>query len=54
MAAVSSERAGVLETLAVKAEDGPCVECVRSGRPVTSNGSADVAVVIAYATRLRS
>jgi hypothetical protein len=36
MAAASSERAGVLETLAVQADDGPCIECVRSGRPVIS------------------
>jgi transcriptional regulator with GAF, ATPase, and Fis domain len=36
MAAASSERAGVLETLAVQAEDGPCIDCVRSGRPVAS------------------
>jgi transcriptional regulator with GAF, ATPase, and Fis domain len=36
MAAASSERAGLLETLAVAAEDGPCIECVRTGRPVAS------------------
>ena len=36
MAAASSERAGLLETLAVQADDGPCIECVRSGRPVLS------------------
>jgi transcriptional regulator with GAF, ATPase, and Fis domain len=36
MAAASSERAGLLETLAVQADDGPCIECLRSGQPVTS------------------
>lgn len=36
MAAASSERAGILETLAVQADDGPCIECVRTGRPVLS------------------
>lgn len=36
MAAASSERAGLLETLAVQAEDGPCIECLRNGQPVTS------------------
>jgi len=36
MAAASSERAGVLETLAVQADDGPCIDCVRTGQPVIS------------------
>jgi transcriptional regulator with GAF, ATPase, and Fis domain len=36
MAAASSERAGVLETLAVQTEDGPCIDCVRNGQPVIS------------------
>jgi transcriptional regulator with GAF, ATPase, and Fis domain len=36
MAAASSERAGELETVAVQAKDGPCIDCVRSGRPVAS------------------
>ncbi|WP_409496542.1 GAF and ANTAR domain-containing protein [Amycolatopsis sp. cmx-11-12] len=36
MAAASSERAGLLETLAVQAEDGPCIDCLRDGRPMRS------------------
>lgn len=36
MAAASSESASILETLAVQEEDGPCIECVHSGLPVTS------------------
>jgi len=36
MAAASSERAGVLETLAVEMDDGPCIDCLRSGHPVAS------------------
>jgi transcriptional regulator with GAF, ATPase, and Fis domain len=41
MAAASSERAGILETLAVQADDGPCIECLRSGQPVTSTDLAE-------------
>jgi transcriptional regulator with GAF, ATPase, and Fis domain len=36
MAAASSERAGVLETLAVQADDGPCIDCVHTGLCVSS------------------
>ncbi|WP_181773628.1 GAF and ANTAR domain-containing protein [Amycolatopsis pittospori] len=36
MAAASSERAGLLETLAVRTEDGPCIDCLRGGAPVRS------------------
>ncbi|RSM78090.1 transcriptional regulator [Amycolatopsis sp. WAC 01375] len=36
MAAASSERAGLLETLAVQTEDGPCIDCLRDGRPMRS------------------
>ncbi|MGW7535970.1 GAF and ANTAR domain-containing protein [Amycolatopsis sp. NPDC054798] len=35
LAAASSERAGLLETLAVQVEDGPCIECIHSGHIVT-------------------
>lgn len=36
MAAASSERAGLLELFAADTQDGPCIECVRVGRPVVS------------------
>ncbi|MFD6070554.1 GAF and ANTAR domain-containing protein [Amycolatopsis sp. TRM77291] len=36
MAAASSERAGLLETLAARTEDGPCIDCLRDARPVRS------------------
>ncbi|WP_328603448.1 GAF and ANTAR domain-containing protein [Amycolatopsis sp. NBC_00345] len=36
MAAASSERAEVLEMFAVQTDDGPCIDCVRSGTPVAS------------------
>ncbi|MEU8413820.1 GAF and ANTAR domain-containing protein [Amycolatopsis japonica] len=36
MAAASSERAGLLESLAVQTEDGPCIDCLRDGSPVRS------------------
>ena len=36
MAAASSERAGVLETLAVQADDGPCIDCVHTALCVSS------------------
>ncbi|WP_308210346.1 GAF and ANTAR domain-containing protein [Amycolatopsis iheyensis] len=32
--ATSSQRAELLELFAVETEDGPCIDCVRSGRPV--------------------
>ncbi|WIX82804.1 GAF and ANTAR domain-containing protein [Amycolatopsis carbonis] len=35
-AAASSERAQVLEVFAVQTDDGPCIDCVRSGVPVAS------------------
>ncbi|MEV0072038.1 GAF and ANTAR domain-containing protein [Amycolatopsis sp. NPDC050768] len=35
-AAASSERAQVLEVFAVQTEDGPCIDCVRSGIPIAS------------------
>jgi transcriptional regulator with GAF, ATPase, and Fis domain len=36
MAAASSEQARLVELFAVQADDGPCLDCVRSGRPVSS------------------
>jgi transcriptional regulator with GAF, ATPase, and Fis domain len=36
MAAASSEKAELLELFAVDTHHGPCVECVRTGQPVTS------------------
>lgn len=36
MAAASSEQARLVELLAVQANDGPCLDCVRTGRPVSS------------------
>ncbi|HEY7593991.1 MAG TPA: GAF and ANTAR domain-containing protein [Actinophytocola sp.] len=36
MAAASSEQARVVEIFSVHADDGPCMECVRSGRQVLS------------------
>jgi transcriptional regulator with GAF, ATPase, and Fis domain len=36
MAAASSEKAELLELFAVETSNGPCVECVRTGRPVAS------------------
>jgi len=32
--ATSAQRAELLELFAVQTEDGPCIECVRTGRPV--------------------
>ncbi|MET0135321.1 MAG: GAF and ANTAR domain-containing protein [Kibdelosporangium sp.] len=43
MAAASSERAELLEIFAAETHDGPCVECVRTGQPVSSGDlSADI------------
>ena len=36
MAAASSEQARLVELLAVQADDGPCLDCVRTGMPVHS------------------
>jgi transcriptional regulator with GAF, ATPase, and Fis domain len=36
MAAASSERARLVELLGIQADDGPCLECVRTGEPVWS------------------
>jgi GAF domain-containing protein len=37
VAAASSEASRLLEVFAVAVDDGPCVDCVRSGEPVTAN-----------------
>lgn len=36
MAAASSEQARLIEMFAVQADDGPCLDCVRSGQPVST------------------
>ena len=36
MAAASSEQARLIELFAVQAKDGPCLDCVRTGRAVSS------------------
>jgi transcriptional regulator with GAF, ATPase, and Fis domain len=36
MAAASSERAELLEVFAAETDGGPCVECIRTGAPVSS------------------
>jgi GAF domain-containing protein len=44
MAAASSEQARLVELFAVQADDGPCLDCVRTGRPVSSTDlTADTA-----------
>lgn len=40
MAAASSEQARVIELFSVQNDDGPCMECVHSGRPVFSGDLA--------------
>jgi transcriptional regulator with GAF, ATPase, and Fis domain len=40
MAAASSEQARLVELFAIQADDGPCPECVRTGRPVSSGDLA--------------
>lgn len=42
VAAASSERSMLLEVFAVAINGGPCVDCVRTGRPVTSDDLAAV------------
>lgn len=36
MAAASSEQARLVELFSIQSDDGPCPECVRTGRPVSS------------------
>src|SRR5246127_193895 len=36
MAAASSEQAGLLELFQLQNDQGPCLECFRTGRPVTA------------------
>jgi transcriptional regulator with GAF, ATPase, and Fis domain len=40
MAAASSEQAHLVELMAVQANDGPCLDCVRTGQPVSSSNLA--------------
>jgi len=40
MAAASSERAEILEVFAAETDGGPCVECLRTGQPITSTNLA--------------
>src|ERR1700749_534961 len=40
MAAASSEEAGLLELFQLQNDQGPCLECFRTGRPVTATGLA--------------
>ncbi|GAB2972349.1 GAF and ANTAR domain-containing protein [Amycolatopsis acidiphila] len=40
MAAASSEQARLIEVFAVQTGDGPCLDCVRTGRPVSSGDLA--------------
>jgi len=40
MAAASSEQAGLLELFQLQNDQGPCLECFRTGRPVTATGLA--------------
>ncbi|GAA1965227.1 GAF and ANTAR domain-containing protein [Amycolatopsis minnesotensis] len=40
MAAASSERAELLEVFAVQTEDGPCIDCIRTGEPSASTNLA--------------
>ncbi|WP_051174172.1 hypothetical protein [Amycolatopsis orientalis] len=44
MAAASSGRARLLELFAVRSDDGPCLDCVRTGLPVSSANPADEGV----------
>src|ERR1700745_4409591 len=40
VAAASSEEAGLLELFQLQNDQGPCLECFRTGRPVTATGLA--------------
>src|ERR1700751_3375764 len=40
VAAPSSEEAGLLELFQLQNDQGPCLECFRTGRPVTATGLA--------------
>src|SRR5579863_8583223 len=40
LAAASSEEAGLLELFQLQNDQGPCLECFRTGRPVTAVGLA--------------
>src|SRR6201986_1862005 len=40
MAAASTEQAGLLELFQLQNDQGPCLECFRTGRPVTATGLA--------------
>src|SRR5690349_5112562 len=41
MAAASCEQARLVELFSVQADDGPCLDCVRTGRPVSSADLAE-------------
>ena len=43
VAAASSEEAGLLELFQLQNDQGPCLECFRTGRPVTATGLASAA-----------
>ena len=40
VAAASSDEAGLIELLQIQNDEGPCLDCVRTGRPVTAAGLA--------------
>src|SRR5512135_2590623 len=40
VAAASTEQAGLLELFQLQDDQGPCLECFRTGRPVTAAGLA--------------